>query len=368
VTDPNHASSSAQLRGLFRSFVLEPALLFARALAAEDIARIVTEEAGKSCDRVFTPLLTVAAFLAQVLSDDHSCRGTVARVLAWRAAHGLRPCSPDTGGYCKARRRLPEALLPRLARETADRLQAGAPDAWTWHGRRVVIADGTCASMPDTPENQAAYPQHGGQEKGCGFPIARIVVLLSLATGAALDAAIGPRKGKLSGEDALLRTLHGRLRPGDVLLADRYFSSFHEVALLHSLGVDVVMRQHCGRATDFRRGTKLGREDHTVVWSRRRSRPGWLTLEEFAALPQELAMRELRVRVDRPGFRTRSLVVVTTLLDAEAFPPVELATLYRGRWNAELDIRSIKQTMRMDVLRCKAPDMVRKEICTPRTI
>jgi hypothetical protein len=362
VSDPNPAAAPAQFRSLLRSFALDPGPLTDHLLTAEHLARIITAESGTTRDRVFTPAVTVATFLGQVLGDDHSCQAAVGRLIAWRAARGLPPCSPDTGGYSKARQRLPEAVLPRLARDTADRLQDQAPADWLWHGRRVVLVDGTCASMPDTPENQAAYPQHGGQELGCGFPIARLVVLLSLATGVVLDAAVGPRKGKLSGEDALLRALHGRLRPGDVAVADRYYSSFHEVALLLSQGVDVVMRQHCGRSTDFRRGARLGREDHLVVWRRRRSRPPWMTREEFAALPRELVMRELRVRVARRGFRTRSFVVVTTLLDPEAFPPAELADVYRWRSNAELDIRSIKQTMKMDVLRCKTPEMVLKEI------
>ena len=362
MSDPIPGGTPAQFRSLFRSLVLDPTLLLGRVFSAEALAAAVAREVGTTCGRVFTPLVTVAVFLSQVLSDDHSCRGAVARLLAWRAARGLPECSPDTGAYCKARQRLPEALMPRLVRDAADRLQDQAPDDWHWHGRRVVLIDGTCVSMPDTPENQVAYPQHGGQEPGCGFPIARVVVLLSLATGAVLDAAVGPRKGKLSGEDALLRTLHGRLRPGDVAVADRYFSSFHEVALLLSRGVDVVMRQHCGRSTDFRRGARLGREDHRVVWRRRRSRPAWMSREEFAALPKELVMRELRVRVAQRGFRTRSLVVVTTLLDPAAFPAAELAAVFRWRWNAELDIRSIKQLMRMDVLRCKTPGMVVKEV------
>jgi hypothetical protein len=226
----------------------------------------------------------------------------------------------------------------------------------------VIIADGSTVSMPDTPENQAAYPQHGLQKKGCGFPIARIVVLLSLATGCAIDAAIGSSKGKLTGEHALFRSLHGRLKPGDIVLADSYYSSFDEVVMLVAMGVDVVMRQAGNRRTDFRRGTKLGREDHLVEWHRHRNRPRWMSREEFAALPRVLPMRELRVRVDRPGFRTRSLVIVTSLLDAECFRRADLAALYRQRWHAELDLRSIKQTMKMDVLRCQTPEMVRKEI------
>jgi Transposase DDE domain len=361
MPDPTAPGSTAQFPRLFRSLVLDPALILAHALDVGDLARLITEEAGKTGDRLFTPAVTVAVFLSQVGSDDQSCRSAVARLLAWRVARGLPACSPDAGGYCKARRRLPESLLPRLLRRVADRIGGHAPESWGSHGRRVVIADGSTVSMPDTPENQAEYPRHSAQKPGCGFPLARIVVLIALATGCVLDAAIGAGKGKLTGEMALIRGLHGRLRRGDILLADSYYSSFDEVMTLAGMGVDVVMRQHGGRPVDFRRGARLGREDRAVAWQRNRNRPGWMSREEFAALPRELAMRELRVRVDKPGFRTRSFVVVTSLLDAAAFPAAELASLYRQRWHGELDIRSLKTAMRMDVLRCRTPAMVRKE-------
>jgi hypothetical protein len=362
VSNPRAAHAGPQARSLFRSFVLDPTLIFARVLDCQVIARAVAEEVGNTRDRIFTPLVTLGLFLSQLLGDDHTCLPAVARLAAWRTAGGLPPCSADTGGYCKARRRLPETLLPRLVRQTADGLRGNAPPAWLFHGRRVVLADGTAVSMPDTAENQAAYPQHTLQGPGCGFPIARVVVLICLATGCVLDAAIGPAKGKLTGEMALIRTLHGRLRPGDILLADSYYSSFDEVVTLAAAGVDVVMRQHGRRRSDFRRGTRLGREDHLVQWHRHRNRPEWMSREEFAALPRVLLMREVKVRVDQPGFRTKGLVAVTTLLDPKAFPREDLAGLYRARWHAELDLRSIKQTLKMDVLRCKTPAMVRKEI------
>jgi Transposase DDE domain len=320
------------------------------------------QEVGKTRDRIFTPMVTLSLFLSQLLSDDHTCLPAVTRLLAWRTARGLSPCSVDTGGYCKARQRLPEALPPRLVRDTADGLQDNAPEAWLFHERRVVLADGSTVSMPDTPENQAEYPQHSNQKPGCGFPIARIVVLISLAVGCVLDAAIGAGKGKLTGEMALIRTLHGRLKPGDIVLADSYYSSFDEVVTLAGMKVDVVMRPHGSRRSDFRRGTRLGHEDHLVQWRRSRNRPAWMSREEFAALPRVLVMREVKVRVDKRGFRTKVFVVVTTLLDPETFPRQGLAGLYRARWHAELDIRSIKQTLKMDVPRCKTPAMVRKEI------
>jgi Transposase DDE domain len=361
MSHPNPIGSTAQFRRLFRSLVLDPQLLFHQVLSADQIASVVTDVAGKTCDRIYTPLVTLALFLSQILNDDHSCRAAVARLLAWRCAEGKSSCSPDTGAYCKARLRLPEALLPRLVRDTADRLQGHAPKSWLFHGRAVTLVDGTTVSMPDTPENQAAYPQHANQKPGCGFPIARIVVLICLATGAVLDAAIGPRKGKLTGESTLLRHLHGRLRRGEILLGDRCFCSYFEVALLLAQGVDVVMRDHKSRPVDFRQGRRLGDDDHVVEWSKPR-RASWMDRETYATIADTLTIRELRVRVVQRGFRTRVLIVMTTLLDPEEFTHDELADLYRARWYAELDLRSIKQTLKMDVLRCMTPEMVRKEI------
>jgi Transposase DDE domain len=362
MSQPTTAHATTQFRCLFRSLVLDPALFYAHILSAEIVAQIVLQEVGQTDDRIYTPLVTLATFLFQILSNDHSCRNAVARLRAWRVAQGLPPCSLKTGGYCRARQRLPETLLPRLARATSKRLQELASKGWLFHDRSVVIVDGTCVSMPDTPENQKAYPQHFRQKRGCGFPIARIVVLLSLATGAVLDLAMAPWSGKLTGENALLRGLRHCLQQGNILLADSYYSSYQEVAALLSRGVDVVMRQHGGRPTDFRRGQKLGREDHLVEWQRGRQRRSWMSLLEFHKLPRSIVMRELLVRIDKKGFRTKQFVVVTSLLDPVEYPAKELAGLYRARWHAELDIRSIKNVMQMDVLRCKTPEMVRKEI------
>jgi Transposase DDE domain len=335
MSEPSHGGPAAQFRSLFRSLVTDPGLLFHHVLSAEHLARVVTQEVGKTGDRIYTPLVTLCTFLAQVLSADHSCREAVARLLAWRTARGLSPCSADTGGYCKARQRLPEAVLPRLVRETADGLQRDAPEGWLFHGRAVTLADGSTLSMPEIPESQAEYPQHGNQKPGCGFPIARIVVLISLATGAVLDAALGPRQGKLSGEGTLLRGLHGRLARGDILLGDRCFCSYFEVALLSTRGVDVVMRQNKNRPVDFRSGQRLGPDDHLVVWGKPQHASG-MDPETYAAIPETVTIREVRVRVAQRGFRTRVLIVMTTLLDAGEFSHDELATLYRARWHAEV--------------------------------
>jgi hypothetical protein len=184
---------------------------------------------------------------------------------------------------------------------------------------------------------------------------------LALATAVLTGAAFSPYVGKNQGEPALLRTLLGRLRPGDVLLGDRYYGSYWLIALAQQRGIDVVFRQHQRRACDFRRGVHLGPEDHVVVWTKPK-RPDWLDEATYQALPEALTVRELRVRVAVPGYRTKDVTVVTTLLDAAAYAKDEIADLYRVRWHVELDLRSIKAHLHMDILRCKTPAMVRKEI------
>jgi hypothetical protein len=247
-----------------------------------------------------------------------------------------------------------------LVRDTGTQVEDETPDRWLWRGRQVRVVDGSTITMPDTPENQAAYPQQKSQEPGCGFPIARIVVVFSLAVGTVLEAAIGKYQGKQTGENSLFRELYGVFSAGDVLLADRYFSGWCDIALPFARGVDVVVRKHQLRRTDFRTGERLGKDDHLVVWSRP-SRPKWMSLEEYAKLPDELTLREVRVRVAQTGFRTRLLVVVTTLLNAEQYPPAEIALLYRRRWEAELHLRSIKDVLQMNHLRCLTPAHVRNE-------
>jgi hypothetical protein len=244
--------------------------------------------------------------------------------------------------------------------QTGRALHDAAPGRWLWRGRPVLIADGTGVSMPDTPANRAAYPQHGAQADGVGFPQARLVALFSLAVGAVIDVAVGPSRGKQSGENALLRTLADAVRAGTVLVADRYFGSWFDLAMWRARGVDVVTRVHQARRTDFRGGRRLGPGDHVVRWPKRQ-RPDWMTREAYLALPGELAVREVLVRVGQPGFRTRVLVVVTTLTDP-AVSAADIAELDRRRWHAELDLRAVKVTLGMDVLRCHSPVMVRKEI------
>lgn len=338
-----------------------PALPFSELLPQGLAEQVIRDEAVSFRDRLFCPLVTLWVFLSQVLDPDHSCRQAVARFLAWRTAQGLAPCSADPSAYSKARQRLPEGVLARLTRTTGRQTQDHAPACWRWNGRTLKVVDGTTLSMPDTKANQKAFPQHTAQKAGVGFPIARLVVLFSLAVGTVLDAALGRYQGKQTGETALFHGLHDNLEAGDVLLADRYYGSFWEMALVRQRDADMVCRLHQRRRTDFRTGHRLGREDHVVTWTRP-ARPEWLDEAAYAALPQALAVREVRVRVRLAGFRTQVLVVATTLLDPTAFPRQDVAWLYRLRWYAELDLRALKQTLQMDVLRCLSAEMVRKEV------
>lgn len=309
---------------------------------------------------IYTPAVTVWVFLSQCLSADHSCREAVARLIGWRLTRGQRPCSADTGAYCTAREGLPEEACRRLMRATGRDVDEEAPREWRWLGHRVLDVDGSTLTMPDTPANQAEYPQISGQSRGCGFPIARLVVVFSLAVGTVLDAAIGKYEGKQTGENSLFRTLHDVLQENDVVLADRYFSGWFDMALLKQRHAHIVVRKHQMRATDFRTGQRLGRNDHLVCWSRPQ-RPAWMSKEQYDSLPESLTLREVRVHVQQKGFRTRELVVVTTLLDPEQYTADQIASLYRRRWQAELNLRSLKIVLQMDHLRCLTPHRVRNE-------
>jgi hypothetical protein len=338
-----------------------PQLPFHDLLEPATVAHVLQQNHVTFRERTFTPLITLWTFLSQVLSPDHSCREAVARLIAFRVARGQKPCGPETGSYCKARQRLPLKVVTDLARGTAQHLEETTADSWTWHGRSVLMADGSTVSMPDTKANQQAFPQPASQKSGLGFPLARLVAVISLVTGAVRELALGPYQGKETGETALFRCLWEGFRAGEIVLGDRYFASFFGIAPLVARGVDGVFRMHQRRKYDFRRGCRLGVEDHGVRWTKP-SRPEWMDEVLYAQLPAELAIRELRVKVHRAGFRVEELVLVTTLLDSLEYTKEEVADLYLKRWNIELDLRSIKSVMQMEVLRCETPAMVEKEI------
>jgi Transposase DDE domain len=347
---------------LRRQFLQDGDLPFTDVLTEDVIAQALATVGGW-LDRIFSPLVTLWVFLGQVLSADHSCRAAVARLIAHRVAGGQSPCSARTGAYCQARKRLPEAFFSATALRTGRALDDGADEGWRWKGRRVYVYDGSSVTMPDTPANQAEYPQPVAQKPGLGFPLARIAAVFSLACGAVVGLGTCRYAGKGQSDLGLLRKLLDVFRPGDVMLADRLMCAWTEMVMLHQRGVESVCRFTSHRTADFRRGRRLGEGDHVVVWPKPQ-KPRTIDREAYAALPESLTVRECRVRVGQPGFRTRVLVVATTLLDAEAFTKDDLAQLYRARWHAELDLRSLKQVLQMDVLRCKTPELVRKELWT----
>jgi hypothetical protein len=361
VRHSNQVAVRRQVQFLRRQFLQDGGLPFTDVLTEEVLAEALASLGGW-LGRIFSPLVTLWVFLGQVLSADHSCRAAVARLIAHRLARGQRPCSAQTGAYCQARKRLPESFFADVARSVGRALDARAKRRWLWQGRRVYLFDGTTVTMPDTPENQAAYPQVYNQKPGLGFPIARLGAITSLACGAVVNLGFCRYAGKGQGEVSLLRQLWDVLAPGDVLLADRLTANWTTIHMLQERGVELVSRLNkAHRTADFRRGRRLGACDHVVRWAKPTSIRS-LDREAYQALPESITVREARVRVPQPGFRTRSVVVVTTLLDPRQATKEDLAALYRARWNAELDLRSIKAAMQMRELRCKTPELVRKEV------
>ncbi len=352
-----------QVRFLRRQFLQDGEMPFGDVLSEEIVAQALTAIEVVWKDRIYTPLITLWVFLGQVLNADHSCRAAVARLIAHRVSQGQSSCSPETGAYCQARKRLPEAFFSAVARQTGRALDTNADSKWLWRGRRVYTYDGSTVSMPDTPKNQEAYPQPAAQKPGLGFPLARIAAVVSLSCGAVLDLGICRYAGKGQSELGMLRTLWDMFLPGDVMLADRFMCSWTEMVMLKQRAIDCVCRLNSNRRADFRRGKRLGKGDHIVKWLKP-TKPRSIDRATYNLLPEFLMVRETLVRVEQPGFRSRTIIVVTTLLDAEKISKSDLADLYYARWSVELDLRSIKETMQMDILRCKTPELVRKEIWT----
>jgi putative transposase len=355
-----------RFRVVLTSFLQQPGLAFADVLPEDRIQAAFDEQGvafAQEEDEIYTPPIALWALLSQVLfkEEQRSCAAAVSRVVVLLVALGQQPPSGNTGAYCRARAKLPVSVIRRLACDVADGCERQVPQHWLWHGRHVKLVDGSTCSMPDTEKNQVEYPQPTTQQPGLGFPIVRIVVLLSLATAMASDLAIGPYAGKKTGETALLRELLKRFDPGDVLLADRFYCSYFMICLLLAAKVDFVTRLHQGRTADFRRGTRLGPGDHMVVWSRP-AKPDWMDQATYDQMPESIGVREVEFCVVQPGFRVETLIVVTTLTDARRYTRDDLAELYHRRWLVELDLRAIKIGMGMDVLRAKSPEMVRREI------
>ena len=337
---------------------------FTDVLDAESIQRVFSEEnALFGQEDIFSTQIVLWAFLAQTLRGGKgaACSAAVADIATYMLQTGQHPPSGNTGDYCRARAKLSLAALRRLVVESARQLESDADESWLWKGLHAKLVDGFTFTMPDTPENQEVFPQLHSQSPGVGFPIARCCTVVSWATACVCDLAIGPYEGKETGENALLRDMLGAFDEGDVVVFDRHYCSFMMLAMLALGGVHVCVRLHQRRPSDFRRGRRLGTDDHLITWTRP-ARPAWMSEEEYARIPETLTLRELRFEVTVPGRRTEAITVVTTLTDPEKYSKEDIAELYGFRWNVELDIRDIKQTLGLDHVRCKTPEMVRREL------
>jgi len=314
------------------------------------------DEGANSRDRIYNVRRTFFGFLYQVLKPDTSCREIVRQVQALFALHDQGPVDEKTSAYCQARKRLPLDTLCRVRVAVA---AAGEKMAELWHGLRPKLIDGTTVSAPDTPKNQRAYPQSGSQKPGCGFPLIRLLGVFSLATGALLDYGKG---NKYQSELRLLWKLIDQFKPGDLAVADRGFCSYVLLALLLRLGVASLFRLHQRRPADLRKGKRLGKNDRLFTWSKPPQKPRWLPQSWWEKLPAELTVRVIRFNLSCPGYRPQSVTLVTTLLDPQKYPAREIAQLYTRRWKIELWFRDIKTSMGMEVLRCKSPQLLHKEL------
>ncbi len=335
-----------------RQFLQGDTGVFDHALGDHTMAIVMSAQSPGYRDRIYAPLDTLRLFVGQVLSADRACQDVVGRRLSERIAQGESSNALNTGSYCDARSRLPLTLPIALSSALGAQLETSAPAHWRWQGRSVKLFDGTVVSMPDTESNQQAYPQSREQKPGLGFPVARIGALIGLASGAILGYQIAPCEGKGSGEQSLLGNLIDKLNAGDIMLADALLATWWIIEGAMRQRADVVMAQHGARITDFTRGQRLGKNDHLVQWPRPQ-KPKTMSAEEYARYPAFITMREVEVN---------GRILITTLLDSKFASARDLGALYKMRWNIEVDFRTIKATLEMDVLRCKSQPMVEKEI------
>lgn len=335
-------------------------LPFAQVLSEPYIAQVLEEHQIAYRQVLYTPIVVVWAWISQVIDSDSSLSNAVKRVTTWMAMAGEGVPSSDTGGYSKARKRLPWVILPPLLKQSATALHDQVPPEQYWCGRRVKAFDGTGVQMSDTTANQAKYPQVSTQKPGCGFPIARLVVWFCLTSGAVLEAAIAPFG---TSEWQLARQLYAYLSPEDVVVADSAYGTYADLALVQAAGADGVFRKHHARRCDFRRGQKLGIGDHRVLWQRPARCPASMSAEAFAALPLSLEVREVHLRMTQPGFRPTEIIVVTTLSDPNRYPKAKLIALYHQRWQAaEVNLKHLKTTLGIEMIAAKTPQMVKKDL------
>lgn len=328
---------------------------FFNLLTSPELLASVEELLPEHRERLYPPTETLSMFLAQGMNQDRSCQKAVNDAAIQRIAAGLPAISTTTGGYCQARQRLPLEMVSELVCRTGELIDKQMPAHWRWRGKRVHLIDGTTITMPDTTKNQAVYPQQSCQKPGLGFPICRLVGVICLASGAVLNASIGPFKGKGSDEQSLLRNMLGTFNTGDLILGDAYYGTYFLLASLQAKGVDAVFEQMGARkrVADFKTGKQLGAEDHLVELKKPKKKPDWMEQSQYDESPETLIIRELKVK---------GKLLITTLLSAKDASKYDLKTLYKKRWQIEVDFRNIKTTMGMETLSCKTPEMNEKEI------
>ena len=321
-----------------------------------------SESGPNSRERTLTPKVTFWAFVSQAFDVGSACRDVVRKVEAWwrwtqkDRASDRAALSPSA--YCQARARLDMQTLRLIHGHLAWSLERRVQTAQLWLGRKVKIVDGTTLSMPDTVANQQSWPQPSSQGEGLGFPCMKLVGIFSLASGGLEDYATGTLHQH---ESILFRALWDRLEKGDLMLGDRGFCSYGAMAQLSQRGIDSVLRLHQARKVTFREGKRLGKDDRLVTWQKPAQRTEAWSLEEWEALPAELAMRLIRLAVSTPGVRTRTVTLATTLTDAKAYPADKIRALYGQRWEVELHFHQIKILLGLDILRCKSPELIEKE-------
>jgi len=317
------------------------------------------DEGAHSRDRCWNLRLVFWTFLWQVAQAGAACREAIRQAQALAQTQGRRPPPDTTSPYCQARSALPVERLQEIHEGLVREAHAAVAVKDLWCGRHVLVVDGTTLTAPDTPENQKAFPQQSVQKPGCGFPIIRLVALLSLATGLLSAWATGHWHQH---EVGLLQTLWEQLRPGNVLLGDRGFCNWALLAQCLHYRLDGVFRVKGVRRRDFRQGQRLSRDERLVQWAKPPCPARTVSSELWARLPDVLTLRLVRCQLHIPGFRTRQVILVTTLLDSTLYPPAALGQLYYRRWAMELTLRNLKVTLQMDQLNCKTPENLEREI------
>ncbi len=351
---PNQRACIHQQKGLIIYTTASDSYAFFNLLTGPEFLNQVESLLPEHRERLFPPTETLSMFLAQAMSADRSCQNIVDAAVK-RLMGELPICSTHTGAYCRVRKRLLLDMVSTLARYTGRMMTEHTPDSWYWRGRPVRLVDGATVTLPDTEENQAVYPQPRSQQPGLGFPLCRVVGIVCFASGAVLDAALGPCRGKGSDEQSLPGTMPGTLDAGDIFLGDAFYATYFLLCALQAKGVDGVFEQYGSRrrSTDFRQGERLGPRDHLIEIDKPKVKPAWMSQAEYDQTPDRLKVRELRAG---------GKILVTILLCSKSTSKAALKALYRNRWQVELDIRNIKTTLGMETLSCRTPEMAEKEL------